>query len=141
MDQTMLWRVIVVGFTLLVGMARSGLAYADAVGVGEVNQRIVTVNNVTVHDGVVSGEIVNHSNQDIRDVELLIRHMWRWHNEFRPGDNDPGMAWYRTVRNIIRPGESARFTVNDIATPPARTDGQFQTMVSVAGFTEVIKTR
>ena len=140
-EKKMLCRVLVIGFALTVGMTRSGLADADVVAVGEVNQRIVTVNNVTVDNGVVSGEIVNHSNQEVRDVELLIRHMWQWTNEFRPGNSDPGMASYRTVKNIIRPGESARFTFNDMSTLPARTDGQFQTMVSVTGFTEIVRNR
>jgi hypothetical protein len=72
----MLCRVLVLGFTLTLAMTRSGLADVEVVAVGEDSQRIVTLNNLTVDNGVVSGEIVNHSNQEFRDVELLIRHMW-----------------------------------------------------------------
>jgi len=135
----MLYGVLVVGITLIVGLAGSAPADADFVAIGKVDQSAVTVNNVTAHDGVVSGEIVNHSSREIRDVELLLRHMWRWHNEFRPGNSDPGTASYHTVDGIIPPGESARFTVKDQSRQTARSDGQFQTTVSVAGFTKIIR--
>ena len=130
--------LLVLGLTLTVGVMRTGLASADIVSVGEVNQNTVTVNNVTVQNGVVSGEIVNHSNQEIRDVELLIRHMWQWRNEFRPGNGDPGMAAYHTVSEIILPGKTVPFTFIEASTLPARADGQFKTVVSVAGFTEFV---
>ena len=135
------YRVLVVGFSLTVGVMRAGLASADVVAIAANNQKIVTVNNVAVHNGVVSGEIVNHSNREVRDVELLIRHTWLWTNEFQPGNSDPGMASYHTLANILRPGESMPFTFVESSTLPASTDGQFESMVSVAGFTEIIPNR
>lgn len=133
------YRRLVVGFGLMLGVMRPGIVSADVVAVGEINQKVVTLNNVAMHNGVISGEIVNRSNQEVRDVELLIRHTWQWSNEFQPGNGDPGMASYQIVDKVIRPGESVRFTFNDVPTSPPRSDGQFQTMVSVAGFTEIFR--
>jgi len=135
------YRVIVVGLSLTVGLMRAGLASADVVAIAENNQKIVTVDNLTVHNGVVSGEIVNHSSREVRDVELLIRHTWQWTNEFQPGNSDPGMASYHTLNNLIRPGESVPFTLIESSTLPARNDGQFKSMVSVTGFTEIVRNR
>ena len=114
------YRRLVAGFGLMFGVMPAAFVSADVVAVGEVNQKIVTVDNVTVHNGVVSGEIVNHSNREVRDVELLIRHTWQWTNEFQPGKNDPGMASYHTLNNLIRPGESLPFNFVEGSTlPPA----------------------
>ena len=135
------YRVLVVGFSLTVGAMRAGLASADVVAVTQNNQKIVTVDNVAVHNGVVSGEIVNHSNREVRDVELLIRHTWLWTNEFQPGNSDPGMASYHTLNNLIRPGESLPFNFVESSTLPARSDGQFKSTVSVTGFTEIVRNR
>jgi len=129
----------VVGFSLTVGVMRAGLAWADNVAVADNNQKTVTVDNVAVHNGVVSGEVVNHSNREVRDVELLIRHMWQWSNEFHPGNSDPGMASSHILNKSIRPGESMPFSFSESSTLPARSDGQFKSMVSVTGFTEIIR--
>ena len=137
----MVCRVLVVGFVLSVGLMQSQLATADNISVRDANQRSVTVNNVTVQNGMVSGEIVNYSNQEVRDVELLIRQMWQWKNEFRPGNNDPGTASYYTVDKIMLPGETLPFSIRHMPTLPARADGHFETVVSVAGFTEIVRYR
>jgi hypothetical protein len=71
-------------------------------------------------------------------VELLIRHVWLWNNEFRPGSNDPGMATLYTLEKEIPPGGKAPFSYAFSAPLAARPDGAFETVVSVAGFAEVI---
>ena len=138
--QKPLYWAFVVGFSLTVGVMRAGLAWADNVAVADNNQKTVTIDNVAVHNGVVSGEIVNHSNREVRDVELLIRHTWQWTNEFQPGNNDPGIASYHILNKLIRPGESLPFSVSESSTLPARSDGQFKSVVSVTGFTEIVRT-
>ena len=140
----MLYQVFVVGFFLSVALMQPRLVIADNVSVQQPNQSSVTVNNVIIRNGVVSGEIVNHSNQEVRDVELYIRHVWQWKNEFQPGNDDPGMASYYRVDKRILPGETVPFTLREGSTRetsalPARLDGQFETVVSVAGFTEIVR--
>ena len=135
----MLYRGVVVGVALMIMSFQPALTAADIVGsAAEQATQNVAVRNVTSQHGVVSGEIVNYSPRTLRDVELLVRHVWHWKNEFRPADDNPGMASYYTVAEEIPPGGSVPFTYMQLSPLPSRADGQFETMVSVAGFTEVI---
>jgi hypothetical protein len=134
----MLYRGVVVGVALMIISIQPALTAADIVGSVEQATQSVAVRNVTSENGVVSGEIVNHSPRTLHDVELLVRHVWHWKNEFRPGDDNPGMASYYPVVKEISPGGSVPFTYRLLSPLPSRADGQFETMVSVAGFTEVI---
>jgi len=133
----MLYRVVV-GIALMIMSTLPAITAADMIGSAEQVTQTVAVRNVASQNGVVSGEIVNHSSQTLRDVEVLIRHVWHWKNEFRPGNDNPGMASYYTVVEEIPPGGSVPFTYRQLSPLPSRADGQFETMVSVAGFTEVI---
>ena len=133
------YRALAFGFSLTIGVMVSGVAYAENITVADNNQKIITVDDVAVHNGVVSGKIVNHSNREVRDVELLIRHTWQWSNEFHPGNSDPGMASSHIFNKSIRPGESVPFSFSESSTLPARSDGQFKSVVSVTGFTEIIR--
>ncbi len=103
------------------------------------SSKVVTLRNTTVKDGAVSGDLVNKSNRTIRDVQLLIRNIWHWKNEFRPGDDSPGDAVYYTVQREIPPGGSVPFTYNPQTPSTPGPNGNFETTVSVAGFTEVIR--
>jgi hypothetical protein len=98
--------------------------------------KLVAIHNKTMKDNIVSGELLNLSSHRIRDVELLIRQIWHWNNEFRPGANPPGAADYYTVTAETPSGVSERFTYK-LSPPPSRSDGYFETVVTVAGFTEI----
>jgi hypothetical protein len=100
--------------------------------------KTVALRNVAVRDGVISAAVVNKSNHVIRDVQLLIRHAWLWKNEFQPGEEALGRAVFYDVKWELRPGDSIPFRYNPSPPLPSRTDGYFETEVSVAGFTEVI---
>lgn len=134
----MLYRGVVVGIALMIMSFQPALAAADIVGSAEQATQSVAVRNVTSQHGVVSGEIVNYSPRTLRDVELLVRHVWHWKNEFRPGNDNPGTASYYTVVEEIPPGGSVPFTYRQLSPVATRADGQLETIVSVAGFTEVI---
>ena len=97
----------------------------------------VTVSGVQVSDGVVSGVVANRSPRLVRNVELLIRYAWLWHDERHPGDDSPGRADYYKIRADIPPGQTAAFTYRPQPPLPHRTDGRFQPSVQVTGFTEV----
>lgn len=101
--------------------------------------QLVAVRNVTIKDGEVSGEVVNHSKHTLRDVQLQILYSWRWKDEFHPGQDDPGRAVYPVLEKEIPPGQSARFTYTPSPPLPSRKDGTFEVTVSVAGFSEVIR--
>jgi len=99
--------------------------------------KMVAVRNTAAQDNIVSGELLNLSSHRVRDVELLIRHIWHWNNEFQPGANAPGAADYYTVSTEIPSGATERFTYRVPSPLPARSDGYFETVVTVAGFTEI----
>lgn len=101
--------------------------------------QVVIVRNVTVKEGVASGEVVNKSQRILREVQLLIRYSWLWKDEFRPGKDDPSMAVYHTIEKEIPPGKSVEFTYSPTPPLPSRVDGTFETTVSVAGFAEIIR--
>ena len=98
----------------------------------------VSIRNLVVKDGVVSGELVNNSSRTLRDVQLLIRSTWLWNNEMHPGADSPGDAVYYTVEGDISPGGSKPFTYRPASPLPSRPDGHFEIAVSVAGFAEII---
>ena len=100
-------------------------------------ERIVSVDKVSVTDASVSGEVVNHSRNAVRDVQLLIRYIWLWTNETKPGRNDPSVSFYYNLPGEIPPGGRASFTFKP-SQPLARTSGgHFETIASIAGFSEV----
>lgn len=96
------------------------------------------IRNVNVKDHVINGEVVNKSSHMIRNVELLFQYHWLWKNEFKPGDDPPGRAFYIVLDREIRPGESVSFKFVPEPPLPSRSDGEFMTEVSLAGFSEVI---
>jgi hypothetical protein len=99
--------------------------------------QIVAVRNVTVQNDVVSGEVINMSARPLQEVQLLVRRIWDWENEFRPGNDNPGTAEYYTVGGVILPGKHAPFTYKLTSGTPPRSDGHLETVVSVTGFSEI----
>jgi hypothetical protein len=80
---------------------------------------------------------VNKSPRVVRDVRLVIRHVWFWKDERNPGDVSPGRSEFITVKEEIPAGGSTSFIHNPSPPLPVRSDGHFKTEVNVIGFTEV----
>ena len=120
------------------GSAREGQSAAAMLATAEQAAEVVTIRNLTVKDGQVSGELVNNSSNTLRDVEVLIRHSWLWKNEFRPPRDDMGVAVYYTVAGEVAPRDSKAFSYQPSPPLPSRTDGSYETAVSIAGYTEII---
>ncbi len=98
--------------------------------------RTILVNDLTVHEGSVSGTLVNKSPATVRGVELQLRQVWHWKDEFHPGTDSPGRTLSFTFSGDVAPNASAPFTFQ---TPPLpeRSDGRFTTTMEVTGFTQV----
>jgi hypothetical protein len=96
----------------------------------------IAINDLTVHEGSVSGTVVNKSSATVRGVQLLLRQTWLWNNERHPGTDSPGRTLPFTFGGDVAPNASAPFTFQ---TPPLpqRSDGRFVTTMDVTGFTEV----
>jgi hypothetical protein len=71
-------------------------------------------------------------------VQLLIRYTWLWNDEFHPGKDDPGTSVYHMVEQEIAPGGTASFSYTP-SFAATRIDGRFETAVTVAGFTEIVR--
>ena len=101
---------------------------------------VVTIENLSVQDGGVSGAIRNKSPNTVRDVQLFIRYTFLWKNEFHPGKESPSAAFFPTVSGDIAPGGSLPFRFAPSPALPKRSDGRFeQPSVSIAGFTQVVQ--
>jgi hypothetical protein len=139
-------KVRLVGFRSVIGSAVAllivlapELVIPDTISVlpSPEGSKFVAVHNATAQDNIVSGELRNASSHRVRDVELLIRHIWHWNDEFRPGENSPGAADFYTISTEIPSGATERFTYRMPTPLPVRADGYFETVVTVAGFTEI----
>jgi hypothetical protein len=122
----------------LVVFAWPNFANPQAVLTKQEASRVLVLENVTAQDEVVSGEIRNNSTNLVRDVQLLIRYVWLWKNEFHPGKDDPSRSDYYNLPGEIPPHGVTRFQYTPSSPLPKRTDGSFLVTVSVAGFAQVI---
>jgi hypothetical protein len=124
--------------TMLLLLLASDAAHAQMVRERGGITKVLTLDKITIADGRVSGDVINHSAHTMRDVQLFIRYTWLWDNETKPGTNDPGTSAYYTLPKEIAAGESLPFTFKP--SPPLATmpGGHFETSVAIAGFTEVI---
>jgi hypothetical protein len=113
-------------------------ATAQTVRSKEETGRIVTIEKLEVKDGSVSGEVRNHSPHTLRDVEILIRHVWLWDNEFHPGSNDPSAAYVYKLPKEVPQNGTVPFSFSPSPPLSKVAGGTFVTSVYVAGFTEVI---
>ena len=114
-------------------------ATSATVQIADTADQVVGLKNVTAKEDEVAGEVVNISQQTLRDVQLRILYSWRWRNEFHPGADDPGRAVYQTIEKEIPPGQSARFSYKPSPPFQARNDGYFEITVKVVGFTQVYR--
>src|SRR5689334_1167689 len=111
------------------------LAYAGVraaqVNVSDQPPQSITVRNVSVKDGEVSGEVVNSSSRVIRDVTLQIRSTWLWKNEMKPGEDTRSDASFYTVEGVIAAGGSAPFTYRSSSMNTAGGNGRFEVTVGI----------
>ena len=98
----------------------------------------VSVRNVSVKDGTVSGEVVNSSPRTIRDVQLLIRYTWLWKNEMKPREDTRGDAVFQSVEGDIPAGGSKPFTYRPSSSMTPQADGRYEVTVKISGFTQLI---
>lgn len=74
----------------------------------------------------------------IRDIDLLLKYIWRWNDEFHPADNAPGNISVVTLKEQLAPGQTLDFAYAGPPPDAKRADGRFETEISVAGFTVVV---
>jgi hypothetical protein len=111
--------------------------WAQTIRDREQTGRIVSLEKVSATDGSVSGEAINHSKNTLRDVQLLIRYIWLWDNETKPGSNDPSVSDYYNLPGEIPAGGRVSFSFKPSQPLAKASGGHFETSASIAGFSEV----
>lgn len=101
--------------------------------------QIVDVRDVRADLDQVSGVLLNLSSQLVHDVRLGIDRSWLWADERHPGEaeNDPGRSTVYLVPGEIPPGGRLPFTYRSDTPLPRRSDGRFETSVTVVGLETV----
>jgi hypothetical protein len=114
------------------------VAYPQNIRSKEEIAAVLAIENLSIRDEIVSGEVRNKAQHELRDVQLFIRYTWLWDDERNPGKTDPGTSSYYTLKQTIPPGEKISFTYKPSPPLPKIAGGRFETSVIIAGFTEVI---
>jgi hypothetical protein len=96
---------------------------------------VVQLRDVRLTDHEITGTIVNLTDDRLSDLRLLVRDVFLWRNETRPGADDPSRAQELTVAGPIPPRGALQFTAPRTP-PPLRTDGEFTTRVDVSSLVQ-----
>jgi hypothetical protein len=134
------WFIVLTGLCLAVFMSVfAPQAYSQSIRSKDEIAAVLTIENLSVQAGIVSGEVRNKAKHELRDVQLFIRYTWLWDDERNPGKPDPGTSEYTTLKKTIPPGEKLSFTFKPSPPLPKIAGGWFETSVTIAGFTEIIR--
>jgi hypothetical protein len=126
---------------LFAALALAGITIAadDTVVPPEHLQKTVDVLDVQAQPAQVSGVLVNLSSKPVRSIRVRIDQAWLWKNERHPGENkdNPGRSQFYTVPGEIPPGGRLPFTYRPDTPLPQRSDGRFETSVSVVSLEQI----
>jgi hypothetical protein len=64
-------------------------AYSQSIRSKDEIAAVLTIENLSVQEGIVSGEVRNKAKHELRDVQLFIRYTWLWDDERNPGKPIP----------------------------------------------------
>ena len=99
----------------------------------------VELRGVRTTDDTVTGTVVNRSPNPVRDVRLVVSHVWVWDNEFHPGTDDYSRAEYYVVPGEIPPAGSVPFTIRASNPLPEERGGRYLTNVAVSSVVELVR--
>ena len=134
------WAGLIVVLFAAIGFTSFTAAGEDTTGSDRKDlQRVVEVRDVRAEPDRVSGVLVNLSSKPVRGVRLRIDRSWLWADEKHAGgaEESPGRTAVYTVPGEIPPGGQSPFTYRSDTPLPQRTDGRFETSVSVVGLEQV----
>jgi len=95
---------------------------------------VVVVRDVRIGADAVRGVVANLTDGKLEDVRLLVQDTFSWSDELHPGADSPGRATYALVHGPIPPRGEVAFEIRRDP-PPERSDGRFETSVTVVGLT------
>jgi hypothetical protein len=120
-------------------MAGISIAAEETLLTPEQLHKVVDVRDVRARPDQVSGVLVNLSSKPVRNVQVRIDRSWLWKNERHPGEDkdNPGRSVVYAVPGEIPPGGRLPFTYRPDTPLPERSDGRFETSVSVVSLEQV----
>jgi hypothetical protein len=131
--------LIAVSFATVGFPSRTAVAEDSVGAVKQSLQQMVEVRDVRTQPDQVSGVLVNLSSKAVRGVRLRIDRSWLWADERHAGgaEESPGRTAVYTVPGEIPPGGRVPFTYRSDTPLPQRSDGRFETSVSVIELEQV----
>lgn len=136
-------RKVFAALTVVVGAIgfMGGIAGAEDTSGGATQplRQVIDVRDVRAEPDQVSGVLVNLSSKVVHDVRVRIDHAWLWADEHKAGGaaESPARTAAYTVPGEIPPGGRLPFTYRSATPLPQRSDGRFETSVSVIGLEQV----
>jgi hypothetical protein len=122
---------LVLSLALILLAGRPNPSGADTLVSGPDLGSGVTVRNVALAGGALTGVVSNQSPNVVKNVQILVRYVWLW-------KDSPGRSDYTTVLGEIPPGSVLNFrSVPDPPLPLNRSDGHFTVEAHVVGFTQI----
>jgi hypothetical protein len=112
-----------------------GAPRADAAGgvVVPNTNGVVVVEGLQSNDSMVSGVLVNQTDFQLKNVEIMLSESFFWKDALHPGKDDPGDATKSVVPGPIPPRGTVPFRLDRARV--SRPDGSFLTRVDVVGLT------
>lgn len=95
----------------------------------------VSTANVHQDGALLRGLVVNHGRYRMEDVQLGITYHWRWANEFRPGNTNPGWSATLVLSGTLAPGSSREFSYAPTLPIVDTAQGSFHPEATVVGYT------
>jgi hypothetical protein len=120
------------------GTAEASGAAEPVVLEPEEASKFVTVDEIALEEGRVTGVIVNRRPHPLRDVRLVVENVYRWPSEFRPGEESPNQAEIILVEEEIPAGSRTPFSATLRRPSSPEVGGHFVTQVHILGFSEVL---
>ena len=99
-------------------------------------QSQATVEDILYAPDHVSGQIINHGNKRLDNVQILVTYAWLWSDDRRTDEDAPGWSEFHTLAGAIPPNGSLAFSFPHQPLPAQRDDGHFLSSVRMVGFTE-----
>jgi hypothetical protein len=122
--------------TTLCALAVATCLVTSARGASGASPSGLSVRDVRTDGSTVTGWVDNQTGHEVRDVRLMVEQDFRWTNEMKPGDDNPGNSTTVQVPQPIPAGGSVQFRYDMPAPLPQRADGHFETAVKVLSFSE-----
>ena len=95
-----------------------------------------TVEDILYSADHVSGQVVNHGNKRLENVQILVTYAWLWSDDRRTDEDSPGWSEFHTLAGAIPANGAASFSFPHPSLPAQRDDGHFLSSVRMVGFTE-----